>query len=52
VAIRITGFGAMVGFIAEPAPPSVPSRVDGICSEAEAVRCASAIVVLRSEVRS
>jgi hypothetical protein len=52
VAIYITGFGAMVGFIAEPAPPSVPSCVDGICSKAKAVHRASAIVVLQNEVRS
>jgi hypothetical protein len=52
MAIHVTGFGTVVGFVAEPTPPGVPSRVDGMCSEAKAVRCASAIVVLRSEVRS
>jgi hypothetical protein len=46
VAIHVTGFGTMVGFVAEPTPPGVPSRVDGMCSEAKAVRRASAIVVL------
>jgi hypothetical protein len=52
VVIRVTGFGAVVGFVAEPAPPGVPSRIDSMCSEAEAVCRASAIVVLQSEVRS
>jgi hypothetical protein len=46
MAICVTGFGVMVGFIAEPTPPGVPSHVDGICSEAKAVHHASAIVVL------
>jgi hypothetical protein len=46
VAIHITGFGVMLEFITEPTPPGVPSHIDSICSEAEVVHHASAIVVL------
>ena len=51
MAVHVADFGVGVGFVTEPIPPDVPGLVVGICPDVGAVRCASAIVVLRDDVK-
>lgn len=47
VATRVDDRGAVVGFVAEPDPPSVPALISGVCPVVDAVLLASAMVVFR-----
>ena len=51
MAVRITNFGVGVGFVTKPIPPDVPGLMVGICPDVRAVCHASAIVVLRDDVK-
>lgn len=50
VAVHITNFRAVVGFVTEPDLPSIPNLVAGVYPVAEGVCCASTMVAFFGEV--